>query len=110
MEFKKGGTWLYAMVSPANEIHWCKNDYQEIEPLRKFVGLDAFCDENGKTDTSMPRTLWTCIFSKINDKVLLTITSKYETTNDLEKIIELGFKEGFTMALGNLDELLLELG
>lgn len=21
MEFKKGGTWLYAMVSPANEIH-----------------------------------------------------------------------------------------
>jgi hypothetical protein len=30
-----------------------------------------------------------------------------ETVADLEKYIEMGFKEGFTSALGNLDELLV---
>jgi len=109
MNFKEGGTWLYSMISPTNEVHWCKNDYQKIEPLNFFVGLDAFCDEEGNASNQMPRTLWTCIFSQSNEDVLLTIMAKYETLNDLEKIMELGFKEGFTMALSNLDELLLEL-
>ena len=30
MEFKEGGTWLYYMVGPENQTHWCKNDYLKI--------------------------------------------------------------------------------
>jgi PhnB protein len=35
---------------------------------------------------------------------MVDITIAYQSLNDLEKIIELGFKEGFTMAMGNLDQ------
>ncbi|KAA8479698.1 uncharacterized protein YndB with AHSA1/START domain [Arcticibacter tournemirensis] len=109
MDFREGGSWLYAMISPANEKHWCKNDYHKIDGHKSFTALDAFCDENGVANQDMPRTVWTNVFSATGDKTLVTITAKYDSLADLEKIIEMGFKEGFTMALGNLDELLLTL-
>lgn len=106
MDFREGGMWLYYMISPENDKHWCKNDYQSIEPQKRFSGLDAFCDENGNVNMEMPRTRWTNVFSAEGDHTLVSITLQYERLADLEKIIELGFKEGFSMAMGNLDELL----
>jgi uncharacterized glyoxalase superfamily protein PhnB/uncharacterized protein YndB with AHSA1/START domain len=103
MDFREGGTWLYAMISPQDEKHWCKNDYQKIEHQKKFSGLDAFCDENGTVDTNMPRTLWTNTFAENAGTTMVNIVAKYESLADLEKVIEMGFKEGFSMALENLD-------
>ena len=103
MDFREGGMWLYAMVSPENIKHWCKNDYHKIVDQSMFSGLDAFCDEYGTVDTEMPRTLWTNEFNAIGESTSVNITAKYNSLADLEKIIELGFKEGFTMALENLD-------
>lgn len=104
MDFREGGTWLYAMISPENEKHWCKNDYHKITHQKSFSGLDAFCDENGNVNTDMPRTLWTNTFTENETTTTVNIVAKYESLNDLEKIISLGFKEGFTMALENLDQ------
>ncbi|MCB9261042.1 MAG: SRPBCC domain-containing protein [Flavobacteriales bacterium] len=106
MNFSEGGTWLYAMISPENEMHWCKNDYEKIEHQKSFSGLDAFCDEKGNTNTDMPRTLWTNTFTQEKNTTIVNIVAQYDSLADLEKIIELGFKEGFTMALGNLDQYL----
>lgn len=104
MDFREGGRWLYYMESPKGEIHWCKNDYLIINPLQNYTGLDAFCDENGMESKDMPRTKWTNTFSENNDKTLVSIVAKYESLADLEKIIAMGFKEGFAMALENLDQ------
>ena len=106
MDFREGGTWLYAMKSPENEYHWCKNDYLQIQPLHSYTGLDAFCDEEGTTSPEMPRTKWTNTFTENtnNNTTLVSIVAQYESLEDLEKIIAMGFKEGFTMALSNLDD------
>lgn len=105
MDFKEGGFWFYAMLSPDNVPHWCRADYQKIDPQRSFSGLDAFCDEHGNVNHDFPRSLWTNVFTESEgDHTTVNITIKYSSLEDLEKIIELGFKEGFTMALGNLDE------
>jgi uncharacterized glyoxalase superfamily protein PhnB/uncharacterized protein YndB with AHSA1/START domain len=104
MDFREGGMWLYAMVSPQDEKHWCKNDYQKIEHQKNFSGLDAFCDENGTINTDMPRTLWTNTFEENEGTTIVNIVAKYKNLADLEKIIKMGFKEGFTMALQNLDQ------
>jgi uncharacterized glyoxalase superfamily protein PhnB/uncharacterized protein YndB with AHSA1/START domain len=104
MDFREGGMWLYAMISPEGEKHWCKNDYHKIVHHQYFSGLDAFCDEYGKVNTDMPRTLWTNTFSQKGETTTVSIVAQYESLADLEKIIQLGFKEGFTMALGNLDQ------
>ncbi|MCB0819770.1 MAG: SRPBCC domain-containing protein [Bacteroidetes bacterium] len=108
MDFREGGTWLYEMYNTADasqkETHWCKNDYVKIDKHVMFSGLDAFCDEHGNTNKEMPRTLWTTAFSGTGDRTLVSIVARYESLEDLEKIIALGFREGFTMALENLDQ------
>ena len=104
MDFRVGGSWLYAMVSPQGETHWCRADYKTIETLKSFSGLDAFCDEKGTINTDFPRTLWTNTFTENKDTTTVNITAQYDSLEDLEKIIQMGFKEGFTMALGNLDQ------
>ena len=104
MDFREDGCWLYCMISPEDEIHWCKNDYLKIDAKKSYTGLDAFCDENGNVNTEMPRTTWTNSFSETSDKTLVTIVATYDNLADLEKVIAMGFKEGFTMALQNLDQ------
>ena len=109
MDFREGGCWLYCMISPKDEVHWCKNDYLKIDTKKSYTGLDAFCDENGNVNTEMPRTTWTNSFSENSNKTLVTIVAKYDNLEDLDKVIEMGFKEGFTMGLNQLDELLKSL-
>ncbi len=105
MDFREGGSWLYCMISPENEKHWCKADYQKIVPFKSFSGLDAFCDEEGKLNEDFPRSLWSNTFiEQTANTTLVDIIISYNSLADLEKIIQLGFKEGFTMALGNLDQ------
>lgn len=106
MDFREGGMWLYAMISPENEIHWCKNDYHKIIHQSMFSGLDAFCNENGTVNTEMPRTVWTNVFTEKENTTLVNITARYDQLSDLEKVIEMGFQQGFTMALENLDQYL----
>lgn len=106
MDFKVGGTWLYAMIGPDDFIHWCRADYKSIETGKSFSGLDAFCDENGTINTEFPRSLWNNSFSGNGDLTLVNIVIAYDDLADLERIISLGFKEGFTMAMENLDEYL----
>jgi PhnB protein len=109
MDFREGGTWLYCMISPKNEVHWCKNDFVKIDPKKSYTGLDAFCDENGVINTELPRTEWTNVFTEENNKTLVSILAKYSSLADLEMIINMGFKEGFTMGLNQLDALLASL-
>ena len=108
MDFREGGSWFYAMISPENVAHWCRADYKKIDLQKSFSALDAFCDEEGNVNTSFPRSLWNNNFKESADTTTVDITIKYETLADLEKIIQLGFKEGFTMAMGNLDQYLEE--
>ncbi|MGC4039901.1 MAG: SRPBCC domain-containing protein [Flavobacterium sp.] len=104
MDFKEGGRWLYYMQGPEGERHYCINDYQKINVQKDFSGLDAFTDENGTINTDMPRTLWHNTFTQNGETTIVNIVAQYDSLEDLEKIIAMGFKEGFTMAMGNLDE------
>ncbi len=104
MDFRPGGAWLYAMIGPENEAHWCKAEYQTVEAQRQYSALDGFCDEHGNLNESFPRSLWTNAFNGDGDTTTVDITIAYDSLADLEKIIQLGFKEGFSMAMENLDQ------
>lgn len=106
MDLREGGRWLYAMVSPKDEKHWCKADYKSVEDQKSLSWLDAFCDENGNANTTKPRTFWTNIFTEEDGVTTVNVTLKHDSLKDIETLIEMGFREGFTMALENLDELL----
>jgi uncharacterized protein YndB with AHSA1/START domain len=86
--------------------HWSRADYKEIRPFKSFSGRDAFCDEEGTIDHVFPKSLWTVEFSETSNSTVVSIKTKFGELSVLEKMFEMGFKEGFTAALVNLDELL----
>lgn len=102
MDFKVGGRRLYAMVGPEGEEHWAIADYTAISPKTNFKYLDAFCDSNGNITEDFPRSDWNVNFTESGNTTIVHVTIKHEKLSDLEMIIEMGFKEGFTMTLNEL--------
>lgn len=105
MDFKEGGYWLYAMVGPEGEEHWARLDYKSIAPLESYSAIDAFCDEEGNLNPDFARSTWTNQFTEGSDVTTVSIEIQYDDLKDIEQIMEMGFKEGFTAGLENLDEL-----
>lgn len=104
MDFREGGLWLYSMVSPEGDRHYCRADYKTIKHQKRYSALDAFCDEHGNINQDFPRMFWTNSFTEQDDSTVVNIVVQYDKLEDLEKIVEMGFKEGFTMAMENLDQ------
>ncbi len=109
MDFREGGKWLYAMEGPNGEKHWARTDFQSVKTLVSFIGLDAFIDEKGNKNTGLPESTWKVEFDESSiTTTLVSVEIEYDSSEDLEKILEMGFIEGFSAALQNLDELLAE--
>jgi uncharacterized protein YndB with AHSA1/START domain len=106
INFVPGGLWLYCMVGPEGERHWCRVDIHTVDAEKNFTSTDAFCDEEGNINNEFPLMHWVVEFKANGDNTTVETTLSFDNEADLEKIVSLGFKEGFTMALGNLDEVL----
>ena len=106
MDFKAGGRWFYYMQGPDGTRHYCKVDYDTIKAPTFFSGDDAFCDDKGNTNTEFPSMKWKVAFNKAGDITKVDIDIIFASEADLEKIMEMGFKEGFAAAHQNLDEIL----
>ncbi len=102
-DFRVGGKWLYHMLGPTGDKHWCYFIYEKIEPMTYFGGHDSFCDEHGNANTSKPIVHWGSTFNDQGDSTLVNIVLQFKSFEDLEMIIQMGFKEGFTAGLENLD-------
>ena len=106
MDFREGGRWLYSMNGPGGEKHWCRADYLKIVTKNLFEVQDAFCDEEGNDNSDIPSMHWNVRFTENESGTRVDVTISFPSEEALEKIIAMGFKEGFTMAHSNLDEVL----
>jgi uncharacterized protein YndB with AHSA1/START domain len=106
MDFRAGGMWLYYMLGPDGTKSYCLADYNAVTNLKNYRSMDAFCDEHGVINDAFPRMDWNVSFNASGNNTKVDIEITYATAEDLLKIAELGFQEGFTMAHGNLDRLL----
>ncbi|QMW04257.1 SRPBCC family protein [Spirosoma foliorum] len=109
MDFREGGHWHYAMVGPEGEEHWSWIDYQHIQPQQNFKGLDAFVEPDGTLKTDWPRSAWDVTFADKGEVTLVEINISYDDLAQLEATLQMGFKEGLSMAMEGLDELLPSL-
>ena len=109
MDFKVGGRRFYAMVSPEGQEHWSIQDYTSINATTNFKFIDAFADKDQVINAEFPSAEWDLNFSEQTDTTTVRITIKHKTLAGLEQIIQMGFKEGFTMTLNELAVLLQNL-
>jgi len=109
MSFKEGGRRFYAMVSPEGQEHWSIQDFTSINPTTNFKFVDAFTDKDEVITSAFPSSEWDLNFSEQNNTTTVKIIIKHKTLAALEQIMQMGFKEGFTMTLNELEILLQQL-
>ncbi|MEO6759461.1 MAG: SRPBCC domain-containing protein [Saprospiraceae bacterium] len=107
MNFEVGGRRFYAMVGPDGQERWSVQQYTAISPKTNFKLYNAFADENENPE--LPGSAWDLNFSEQNGKTTVRISIYNESLARMEQLLEMGFKEGFTMTLNSLDTLLATL-
>jgi uncharacterized protein YndB with AHSA1/START domain len=107
MNFEVGGKRFYAMVSPEGLERWAIQEYTSITPKNNFKMYNAFADKDENPE--LPGSDWDYTFSEQDGKTKVSITIYNESLARLEKMIEMGFTEGFKMSMKNLENLLATL-
>jgi len=107
MDFRVGGRRFYAMVSPEGQERWSIQKYTSITPKTNFKFFNAFADKDENPE--LPGSDWDLNFSYKQGTTKVSISIYNESLERLEKMIEMGFQEGFTMTLNYLEELLTKL-
>ena len=105
MEFKVGGRRFYAMVSPEGQEMWSVQKYTSITPKTNFKFISAFADKD--ENPHLPGSNWDLNFNEQNGITRVSISIYNESLERMEKMIEMGFKEGFTMTLNELTDVLI---
>lgn len=104
MDFSEGGYRLYAMVGPEGEEHWGRTNYKSINEHEGFSGEDVFCDAEGVVNTAFPVAKFKNNFTALDGKTEVRIITEYASEESLQQILDMGMKEGLTMAFEGLDE------
>jgi len=104
MNFTVGGRWLYVMVSPEGQKHWACMNYIAIDPLKSYEMEDGFCDEEGHLNPDLPVSKGKMTFTKTATGTRVEFEMTYTTEADVQKIVEMGFEQGITVCLDQLEE------
>ena len=107
MNFEVGGRRFYAMVSPDGQERWSIQKYTSISPKTNFKMFNAFADKDENPE--LHGSEWDYNFSEQNGTTKVRITIYNESLERMEKVLEMGFTEGFKMTLKNLEDLLADL-
>ncbi len=106
MDFTEGGRRFYAMVSPEGQEHWSIQKFSSISPRTNIQYSNAFSDKDEQIDEAMPNSNWDLNFRERNGVTTVSIIIKFKTLADLEKIVQMGFNEGFTATLNQMEKML----
>jgi uncharacterized protein YndB with AHSA1/START domain len=105
MDFRVGGRRFYAMLNQeGQEIGWQIQDYTSISPKTNFKYLSVFADKD--ENPFLPGSNWDLNFNENNGITKVSITIHNDSLERMERMIEMGFKEGFTATLNELDNIL----
>ncbi len=105
IDFRDGGHWHYSMVGPNGEEYWAWSEFKKVQIQKSFIRLDAFADAHGNLNKEFPQSEWEIIFTSKGQVTLVEIVISYSNLAQLEATIQMGFKEGFSMAMDGLSEL-----
>jgi len=107
MDFKVGGRRFYAMIGPDGQEGWILQRYISISPKTHFKMHNAFADKD--ENPQLPGSEWDYTFSEENGITKVHIVIYNESLARMERMIEMGFSEGYKATMSNLENLLATL-
>lgn len=105
MDFREGGRWIYAMISPEGQHHWNHIEFVTIHPMSGFSTKDSFADENGNA-AGAPYSHVNNFFKAGAATTTVYIEKKFNDLSTLEMMLSGGLKEGLGKAFDSVDEIL----
>src|SRR5690606_22826839 len=105
-EFEVGERSAYYMTGPDGTRARGWWQITGIDAPRRFEFDDGFADEDGKPVDDLGITHGVVTIEAAGDKTRMTVRSTFDTTEQLEKMIQMGMDEGMRLALGQIDAIL----
>lgn len=114
-DFTPGGKAGYYMTGPDGDRAGGWWRFAAIEPTGRIEFEDGFSDENGEPDAGMPTMTVEVSIEEVEESerdegtgatTRMTIASRFNSIEDMEKLSEMGMEEGITLAVNQIDGLL----
>ena len=109
MDFRVGGRRFYKMISPEGQEHFAVQDFIAISPKTNYKYTSGISDKDENINPEFYGSENNLDFSEANGVTTFKMTIKYKDLATLEMMANNRFKEGFTMTLNILEELLATL-
>lgn len=110
MAVEPNGIWHYCMRSSDDgQESWGIATYQQVVPTERLVYEDAFADQYGNELSGMPKMLVHLDFAEEGNQTKLTSRTRFESEEELQKIIDMQAVEGMSETYDRLAEYLNDL-
>ena len=109
VDLRPGGAWLYCIQSPDGARHCARLTYAEIDPPRRFTGVEAFTDENGEANDELPAADIIVEFEEAEGSTIVSNLTTYASKEARDLIFEMGVEAGINDSYGRLDAYLQSL-
>lgn len=104
-----GGRSVYLMTGPEGDTHYGCWDWTSAQAPRSFEVLDRFADAAGMPNPDLPTTRMDFAFEQTKDGSRLTTTSRFDSLEQMQQLIEMGMLEGIREAMSQIDTVLADL-
>jgi uncharacterized protein YndB with AHSA1/START domain len=106
-DLTKGGRVTYYMTGPDGEKNHGWFRIISVDPPRALEFEAGCADDSGRPSDELPTTsIEVRLIAAAPDKTKMTITQRFASTADMEKLIGIGQDEGMTLAVGQIDAIL----
>jgi uncharacterized protein YndB with AHSA1/START domain len=81
----------------------------DVAPLESFEVRDGFANPDGTANTDMPTMRVRFAFTETDTGSQVTITTWFDSVEDLDQLMAMGMEEGMREAMGQMDAVLADL-
>jgi uncharacterized protein YndB with AHSA1/START domain len=107
-EFSPGGECRYHMTSPEGEEFPAYWRITSVQPPTALELEDGFADATGEPLPDPP-TVMRLTLSPAGSGTRMTLASRFDSTEQLERMLKMGMEEGMRLALGQIDDILAKV-
>lgn len=104
-----GGRSVYRMTGPTGDEHYGCWEWSSVTAPKSFEVVDWFADSTGAPNTDLPATRVTFAFEATATGSRLVTTSRFDSLEQLEQLLDLQMLEGTKEAMSQIDAVLADL-
>jgi uncharacterized protein YndB with AHSA1/START domain len=102
-----GGEVTYFMTGPEGDQHrgWWR--VTSVNPPKSLEFIDGFAHQDGTPNVDMPTTTTEVALNEHEGGTRMELRSVFDSREQMDQMLTMGMEEGITLAVGQIDALLL---